>query len=71
MKDMQGWLKSKKEAGESLPRDQNDLKSSFRKERPISHKEKLKQKRGHRWSKKDYSWNVKWSYASVQKKLQG
>lgn len=71
MRDMQSWLKTKKENGQELPRDQDELKRKFRKERPINHKEKIRQKMGHRWSKLDQKWNMKWSFAAVQKKLQG
>jgi hypothetical protein len=70
MKDMQTWLKSRKEKGQPLPRDQNELRSNFKKERAVSYQEKLKQKQGHRWSKRDQNWNVKWTFASVQKRFQ-
>lgn len=70
MRDMQNWLRDKKEAGKELPTNQSELKNSFREDKPMNRKDKLDQKRGFRWNKQDTKKMLKWGQPAVIKQKQ-
>lgn len=70
MRDMQNWLRDKKESGKDLPANQNELKAWFREDKPINRKDKLDQKRGFRWTKIDTQRMRKWGQPAVIKQKQ-
>ena len=65
MRDMQGWLKVKKERGDELPTNQAELRIQFRQDKPMNYKDSLRQKNANRWSKKDHNRMRKWTQAAV------
>lgn len=65
MRDMQVWLRNKKEKGEELPTDQSELMYMFREDKPMNPLDRLNEKRSIRFSKKDYKRMAKWGSNQV------
>ena len=62
MRDMQKWLRGRKERGEALPESQPELMRMFRESRPLNYWDSKKARAKFELKKEDMQRVIKWGY---------